>query len=75
MLLWPFHAHSSTEIKAVFPLPTAVKGTVKLAEKREVATAIFRPVQSGITVKLEMMCAIATPLPWEKGRGEGERKR
>jgi hypothetical protein len=41
MLLWPFHTHTSAEIKAVFPLPTAVKGKLKIAEKREVATVIL----------------------------------
>jgi hypothetical protein len=50
-------AHTSAEIKAVFPLPTAVKGKLKLAEKREVATVIFRLVQSGITMKSEMLFA------------------
>jgi hypothetical protein len=35
------HSHEREIFKAVFPLPTSVKGTVKIAEKRGVATAIF----------------------------------
>ncbi|HXI72563.1 MAG TPA: hypothetical protein VNN22_19650 [Verrucomicrobiae bacterium] len=41
MLLWPLHPHTRTEFKAVFPLPTSAKGTVKISAKEAVTIFIF----------------------------------
>jgi hypothetical protein len=41
MLLWPLHPHTRKELKAVFPLPTPAKGTLKVSGKSGVATAFF----------------------------------
>ena len=41
MLLWPLHPHSRTEFKAVFPLPTLAKGTVKISAKEAVTIFIL----------------------------------
>jgi len=45
MLLWPLPAHTSAEIEGRFPQPTPAKGTLKITEKRLVATANFHPDQ------------------------------
>src|ERR1017187_3954751 len=41
MLLWPFHTHTSAEIKAVLPPPFPAKWLPRISNKHAVAIVIF----------------------------------